>query len=98
MTHDATTNSRSLRLGWVLPTAALVFLASGWAAYLYGQKVISELDLSRFGPCEDVCESLSRDHFVAGQHLPYVSASVVLTALATLASGGAVIRAIARGG
>ena len=78
----------------VLPLIALALLLAAWGASCLGQHLASRLDLSRFGPCEDVCESLARDGYVAKFELPYITAALLLDGLAVVAlfSAGAVGR------
>ena len=69
----------------VLPLVALALLLVAWGASSFGQYRSSRLDLSRFGRCEDVCEALARDGYVAKFQLPYFTASVLLDGLAVSA-------------
>jgi hypothetical protein len=73
----------------VLPLVAFALLLAAWGSSYLGQHHGSQLDLSRFGPCEDVCESLGRDGYVARFQLPYFTAAVLLDGLAVLALGAA---------
>jgi hypothetical protein len=68
----------------VLPLLALALLLAAWGVSCLGQYRASQLDLSRFGPCEDVCEALGRDGYVAKFLLPYFTAAVLIDGLAVL--------------
>jgi hypothetical protein len=63
----------------------VMLLAFGWAVEFSGRHHTNQLDLSRFGKCEDVCESLARDSFVAKEIRPYWRAATCLDGLALLA-------------
>jgi hypothetical protein len=62
----------------------LALLLAGWCADFVGRYRVSQLDLSAFGPCEDVPEALVRDGYVARQALPYISVAVLLDGAAVL--------------
>ena len=62
----------------LLPFLALVFLLAAWATTSVGQYRANRLDLTRFGACEDVCESLARDAFVGKFLMRYFAAALFL--------------------
>jgi hypothetical protein len=64
--------------------AALAFLLTAWGVDAIAHSSASQLDLRRFGGCEDVCEALARDSYVARFLLPYVTAALLLDGLAGL--------------
>jgi hypothetical protein len=69
----------------VLPLIAFALLLTAWGIFCLGAHQASLLDLSQFGPCEDVCESLGRDGYVARFQLPYFTGAVVFDCLAVIA-------------
>jgi hypothetical protein len=76
-----------------LPAIALGLLSSAWGASCLGEYRANHLDLSRFGPCEEVFEALARDGYVKGFLLPYFTAATLLDGLAV----GALVVAVAAG-
>ncbi len=62
----------------LLPFLALVFLLAAWATSCLGQYRTGRLDLTKFGACEDVYESLARDVFVGRFLLRYFAAALLL--------------------
>ena len=68
----------------VFPLVALALVLAAWGVSCLGQYRADRLDLSRFGGCEDVCEALARDGYVAKLQLPYFMAAVLLDGLAVL--------------
>jgi hypothetical protein len=71
---------------WVISVVALQLLVCAWGAYFAGRYMISQLDTSRFGKCEEVTEALARASYIANRSLPYYRAAVALEALALAAS------------
>jgi hypothetical protein len=68
----------------VMPLIALALLLGAWSASCLGQYRSSHLDLSRFGPCEEVCEALAKDDYVGHFQLPYFTTAALLDGLAVM--------------
>jgi hypothetical protein len=68
----------------VLPLIALALLLGAWSASCLGQYRASHLDLSRFGPCEEVFEALARDYYVGNFQIPYFTTAALLDGLAVM--------------
>jgi hypothetical protein len=69
----------------LLPLVALGLLLAAWGSSCLGGYAASQLDLSRFGRCEEVFEALARDGYVARFQLPFLTAAVLLDGLAVVA-------------
>jgi hypothetical protein len=69
---------------------ALGLLLVAWGIWYAGRQRASRIDLSLFGPCEDVCDALTRDGYIASIQLPYYRAAFLLdvAALVTLLAAG----------
>jgi hypothetical protein len=77
----------------LLPLLSFALLLAAWGAYFLGQHRANALDLSQFGRCEDVCDALRRDAYVAGYLVSYFGAAVALDGLAAVTLIGAAVRA-----
>jgi hypothetical protein len=81
------------RLTW--PLAGIVLIGSAWAILHSGRYWQGHLDLSCFGPCDDVRESLIRDIYVAAFPFPFAVLAILLdlftipVCLATIRRGSA---------
>jgi hypothetical protein len=73
---------RTTRWRLVLPLAALGLALAAWSIFCLGKYRVSQLDLSRFGPCEEVFEALRRDGYTAEFLLPYFAVAVLLDGMA----------------
>jgi hypothetical protein len=74
-----------------LPLVALGLLLAAWVVYWVGQYRATQLDLSRFGRCEEVYEALARDGYVARFQVPYFAAAVLLDGLVFVSLLSAVV-------
>jgi hypothetical protein len=68
-----------------LPWAALALLHAAWMLSFTGRHRADQLDVSQFGPCEEVYEAFARDQYVAGFQRPYFAAAVLFDCLAVTA-------------
>jgi hypothetical protein len=73
---------RSVWRGWLPSLTALLLMLAAWGVQLVGECHVSHLNLSRFGACEEVYQSLARDQYVVGRYLPFATAALVLEAAA----------------
>jgi hypothetical protein len=74
------------RRSWIPPVLAIASLSAAWVAVFAGRDRIGRLDLSMFGPCQDVPEALARDAYIGSQIQPYFAAAIAFDVTAVLAS------------
>ena len=68
----------------LLTLIAFTLLLTAWGSSVVGQHRAGQLDLSRFGPCDDVCDALNKDGYVAKFQLPYFQVALFLDGLAVI--------------
>ena len=68
----------------LLTLIAFTLLLTAWGSSVVGQHRVSQLDLSRFYPCTDVCDTLNKDGYVAKFQLPYFQVALFLDGLAVI--------------